>query len=146
MGLPSRLKKQNKQLIVPAYCLREFPGHSTGRRKWGGARPSRGNGVESQGTPRQIEFAGQSTRKERAEQRDLQKPAEGPLSAQQNAPQCKSGRTLRKAGGEPSTRVRGTVPGAYTGLGIVTAPTRQMGKHYNSRDTGYSTLKVVENK
>lgn len=78
MGLPSRLKEQNKQLIVPAYCLRKLPGHSTGRRKWGGARPRCGNGVESQGTPRQIEFAGQKTRKERAEQRELQKPAEGP--------------------------------------------------------------------
>lgn len=93
--------------------------------------------MESQGTPRQIEFAGKKTRKERAEQRELQKPAEGP-SAQQNARQCKSVRTLWKAGGEPSTRMRGTAPGAHTGLWTVTVPTTQMGTHYNSWDTGYS--------
>ena len=67
--------------MVPAYCLRELPGHSTGRRKGGWRRAdalSCGDGVKSPGTLRQIEFARRRTRKGKAEQRELCKPAEGP--------------------------------------------------------------------
>ena len=57
-----------------------------------------GNGVESQGTPGQIESAGQSTREDRAELRELHKPEEAPLRAQHNAPRCGSARTLPRVG------------------------------------------------
>ena len=106
---------------------------------------SRGNGVESQGTLGQIESAGQGTREERAELRALQKPARGPTESSAKCSSVRECKDTAQGGGRP-IQEDGRNSARCLHTAEDSAYSHQTdGEHCNSGDTGYSTLKVMEN-
>ena len=130
MDLPSHLKNQNKTTdlqLCQLYCLREFPGHGTGRKNWRGARWT--SWVTEIELTIQEKHSRQNLQDRVLKRRELSREHSGNL---QKGPWVfgkiflsgwMSGNYPR-LGEEPPTVIRGSVPGAYTRLGIMPAPTR----------------------
>lgn len=100
---------------------------------------SYGDRTECPGIAQRI-FAGQRTGKERAEQRELRKSVDSPLSVQQNIPQCTNVRKLSKAGRTTDNDSRFGARCLHT-VGDNACSHQTDGKNYNLQDIEYSPWK-----